>query len=984
MTTAAGESQPSTRPLILVDGSGVIFRAFHALPASMTSPDGTPVNAVYGFANALAGLAEDYPGHDIAVVFDAARHTFRNDIYPDYKAHRPPAPDDLVPQFPLVREAAQAFGLQGVELEGWEADDIIATYTRQAVAMGRSCTIMTSDKDLMQLVGPLVRLMDPVRQTPMGEGAVLKKFGVSPDKVVDVQALMGDPSDNVPGVPGIGPKNAALLIGEHGTLEAVLEAAPTMKPSKRRQNLIDHADMARISKKLVTLADNVPVPIPLAAISPAKPDLVARQAWLERMGFASLIRRLNKSSGRKGQGSGAGSTPAQQGQGTLFNPNPTRPGDASGQAVGVVLTPPLPEAGWDNPPTLIESPEVLKTWLEVAQQGGQLAIRVESDPVQPPQQAMAVGIGLARSPGETAYVPLVRLAPQPAKQGEGQAALLEGQPQEAAKAEVPLTSVTMDPAPFMAVLQPVLNDPSTRKIFHDAKTAQTLLASLGAVVINPDLPAVDDVMLMSYAQKAGAHSHDLAELAQRHLQHSLPALEGLTGKGRGRKKPSELVPEVLAPHSAEQADAILRLRPQLATDLLRNRSTTIYEEMERPLIPTLMRMEQAGIAVDKAKLEELSADFTARMGVLEGAIHKVSGPELNVGSPKQLGEVLFDTMALPGGKKTKAGNWSTDSAMLESLLEQPSNLPPGAGQMIQDILAWRQLAKLKSTYTDALLNLMREGRIHTTFHMAATTTGRLSSNDPNLQNIPIRTAEGARLREAFVAPPGRKLVSADYSQIELRLLAHVAGIEPLLDAFARGQDIHARTASEVFGVPLESMDAATRRKAKAINFGIIYGISPFGLARQLGISQGQAKAYIDAYFERYPGIKAYMERTKQEGARTGQVSSPFGRLCHVPGMLARNGTVRAYAERQAINAPLQGGAADIIKRAMVRLDKALPQSGLEGRMILQVHDELLFEVPESQAEALAALAKREMEAVAHLKVKLEVETGIGDSWSEAH
>lgn len=907
--------------LVLVDGSGFIFRAFHALPP-MSSPEGVPVNAVFGFTNMLTRLLRDHVGTHLAVIFDAGRTTFRNEIDPRYKAHRPEPPEDLIPQFALIREATAAFGVPGIELAGWEADDLIASYARAVKAVGGRCTIVSSDKDLMQLVGPKVELLDPIKQKPIRAEEVMAKFGVTPDKVIEVQALMGDSTDNVPGVPGIGPKGAAQLVQEYGDLETILAAAPTMKKSKRQQALLDHAEDARISRRLVTLACDVPLPEPLEALGTRDPERDTLRAWLDRMGFHSVIQRMAL---------GAAATPRMADEETA--------------------TAPVGDAPSFGPYETITDLEVLDRWIDAARQAGRCAVDTETDSLNA-RTAGLVGISLATAPGKAAYIPLRH----------------DGTLEQPAGHQLAVDDV-------LARLSPLLADDTVLKIFQNAKYDLLVFANAGVETITP----IDDTMLMSYAQSAGEHGQGMDELAQLHLDHTPISYDTVTGTGRNRIPFARVPLDRATAYAAEDADVTLRLWDVLRPGLRARQSLVVYEQMERPLIGILAGMERLGIKVDAPELRRMSADFARRMAEMETDIHRLAGRSFNLGSPKQLGEILFDEMGLPGGKRTKAGAWGTDSSVLQELADSGQELPAR-------ILEWRQLAKLKSTYADALVEQMDDGsgRVHTSFQMAVTTTGRLSSNEPNLQNIPIRTEEGGRIRRAFVAEEGYVLVSADYSQIELRLLADVADIGPLKEAFALGQDIHARTASEVFGVPLEGMDALTRRRAKAINFGIIYGISAFGLARQLQIPPGEARRYIDAYFARYPGIRDYMDRTREEARAHGFVTTPFGRRCYVPGIREKNGARRGYAERQAINAPLQGGAADIIKRAMVRLSRRLPGSGLDARLLLQVHDELLFEVRREDAQALAELARQEMEQAARIGVPLVVETGIGSNWAEAH
>ncbi|CDG39999.1 DNA polymerase I [Asaia bogorensis] len=913
--------------LVLVDGSGFIFRAFHALPP-MSSPEGVPVNAVYGFTNMLQRLLRDHVGTHLAVVFDAGRQTFRNDIYPQYKAHRPEAPEDLRPQFPLIRDATRAFNVPMIELAGFEADDIIASYAEIIEQEGGQCTIVSSDKDLMQLVSDRVALLDPIKQKPIKLAEVEAKFGVPPERVIDVQALMGDPTDNVPGVPGIGPKGAAQLVQEFGTLEAILAAAPDMKKSKRQQSLIDHAEAARISLRLVTLARDVPLPEPVEALGCREPDAPVLRDFLEKMGFHSVIQRM-----------GLGALAGKRGVGKV---EPT-----ANEATEETTEGDKPYGPYET----IQSIDTLKDWIARAQHRGYFAFDTETDSLNA-RQATLIGLSLAVAPGEAAYVPLRH----------------EGTLEHPAGGQ-------LDMAEVLETLRPLLADESVLKIFQNAKYDLLVLSHAGIDNVAP----IDDTMLISYAQSAGEHGQGMDELSRLHLGHEPISYDSVTGTGRSRVPFAQVPIARATEYAAEDADVTLRLWLALKPALRERHALALYEEMERPLVAILRDMEQAGVKLDAAELRRMSADFGSRMAEMEIEIHALAGRSFNLGSPKQLGEILFDEMNLPGGKRTKAGAWGTDSSVLQELADAGHELP-------SRILAWRQLAKLKSTYADALVQQMdvRTHRVHTSFQMAITTTGRLSSNDPNLQNIPIRTEEGGRIRRAFIAEEGYVLVSADYSQIELRLLAEVADIGPLKEAFTLGQDIHARTAAEVFNLPLENMDPLTRRRAKAINFGIIYGISAFGLARQLGIAAGEARRYIDAYFARYPGIRDYMDRTKDDAKRDGYVTTPLGRRCYVPGIGEKNGARRAYAERQAINAPLQGGAADIIKRAMVRLGRRLPQSGLDARMLLQVHDELLFEVRADQAEALAEFVRIEMEQAATLSVPLVVETGIGKNWAEAH
>ncbi|MDE8344801.1 MAG: DNA polymerase I [Acidocella sp.] len=919
--------------LVLVDGSGFIFRAFHAIP-DMTRPDGVHVNAVFGFCNMITRLMKEHTGTHLAVIFDAGRETFRNRMYDQYKAQRPEPPPELLPQFALIREATRAFGVAAIELADWEADDLIAAYAKAALEAGGEAVIVSSDKDLMQLIRPGVTMLDPMKNIAIGPAEVMAKFGVAPDKVIEVQALIGDAVDNVPGVRGIGPKGAAELITEYGDLDAVLAAAASgqMKPGKRREMLVEHADAARLSRSLVILRDDAPLPEPIERFGLRAWDTEVLTRFLDENNFRSIRQKL----------------------------------DLPAAPIPAIQAAPIPvtQAGYGPYRCVMTAAELADVVAQI-RSFGLVSVGVQSDDQQGRHGGL-LGLALNLVPGSGWYLPL------------GHNPGLEDAPQ-------------MSMAAALDMLAPVWEDISVLKIFHDAKHALGVLARVGAVVgvvvgavagavagaavVGP----VDDVMLMSYSQDAGNFAHDLATLARLHLGHGLTAFDTVVGSGRARLGFADVKLDAAAHYAGEAADVTMRLWALLRPMLRERRALALYEQLERRLIPVLGAMEVAGVMVDRADLTAMSVDFGQRMAAIEVDIHRLAGVDFNVGSPKQLGEILFETMKLPGAKRGKAGAWGTDSAVLEGLAEQ-------GVEIAQRVMDWRQLAKLKSTYADALVGQIdaATGRVHTRFSMAATTTGRISSVDPNLQNIPIRTAEGARIRRAFIAAPGYSLVSADYSQIELRLLAHVAEIPGLRESFMNNEDIHARTASEVFGVPMAGMDAATRRRAKAINFGIIYGISAFGLARQLGISAHEAKGYIDAYFRRYPQIRDYMEATKDQARAHGYVLTPFGRKCWVPRIKDKIPSLRAYAERQAINAPLQGGAADIIKRAMVRLPAALAAASLQARMILQVHDELLFEVRDAEAPALAALAVEVMQGAARISVPLIVETGTGKNWGAAH
>jgi DNA polymerase I len=958
------KTQPAAKErLYLVDGSGYIFRAYHALPP-LNAPDGTPSGAVSGYVDMLLKLLRELDGGHAAVIFDAGRKSFRNEIYADYKAHRPDPPDDLKPQFGLVREATRALAVPAVEAVGFEADDLIATYAVAALETGHEVIIVSSDKDLMQLVRPGITMFDPIRNRSIGEAEVREKFGVGPDKVIDVQALAGDATDNVPGVPGIGVKTAAELITTYGDLDTLLARADEIKQPKRRETLIANRENARISRDLVRLKCDVPLPLPIDQLAPKKIDPDALLKFLQRMGLRRVIGRL-ETSGVLAAGSAEATAPAEAPQ---YLPKP---------ADTPALPPAEPHLGLPAPAkrepryTLVTDLKALDTWIARATLAGVVALDTETTS----SRAVAgeiVGISLSIEADEACYIPVGHVAP-------GQAAANE------AKTGLDLAPVPVKPpqqlarADVVKRLKSLLADPAVLKIGHDIKHDMHVLGRDGLVVA-----PVDDTLLMSFVLDGVKHGHGLDELAERHLGHTPAALDALTGSGKARIAFAEVAPERACPYAAAKADAILQLHRALKPRLVREHLVALYETIERPLTPVLYAMEARGIVADRDELRRLSNDLALRLQELEQKIYKAAGRPFNIGSPQQLGVILFDELSLqlPGGdkpKKTKTGAYATGAEVLEELAATGHELP-------KRVLDWRELSKLKSTYTDALVEEIspRTGRVHTSFAMAVAATGRLSSNDPNLQNIPVRTEEGRKIRRAFVAGPGLELVSFDYSQIELRLLAHVADIAALKQAFADGIDIHALTASQVFGIPVKGMDPMVRRRAKAINFGIIYGISAFGLARQLSIPQGEARAYIDAYFKRYPGIRDYMERTKQLARDTGYVTTIFGRRCHLPDIRAKMPAVRSFAERQAINAPIQGGAADIIKRAMVRIPDAIAAAKLAGQMLLQVHDELLFELPSVERAKTVEVVKATMEGAAKLSVPLVVEVGHGHSWADAH
>ena len=925
--------------LFLIDGSGYIFRAYHALPP-MTRPDGTPVNAVYGFTSMLTKLVEDSDADYLAVIFDTARQTFRSDIYPDYKAHRPPPPDDLIPQFALIRESVEAFGLPQSEMEGYEADDLIATYAKQAAAAGHRVTIVSSDKDLMQLIDDNISMQDPMKGTAISYAEVQKKFGVNPDKVIDVQSLAGDSADNVPGVPGIGVKTAAQLIEEYGDLDTLLKRASEIKQNKRRENLIEFADQARISRRLVTLTVDAPVREPFENFVVKAPEPEKLITFLEEQGFKSTLAKVKADLTKAGY--------------NVQEDTPMLAADDGREEASYVL---------------VQDEADLDEWVAAATEQGVIAVDTETNSLDS-LNAELVGVSLAVNQpiagARACYIPLGHVAPK--NQGSFD---LDGAT-EAPGGDGAPNQIELEKA--IGMLKPMLEDRGTLKIAHNAKYDSEVLARHGI-----NMAPVDDTMLLSYVLDGGSHKHNLDDLTRLHLNRTNIKYNEVTGTGKNKISFAEVSVEAALDYAAEDADVTLCLHKMLKPRLVFEKMSTVYERIERPLIGVLEAMESAGIKVDVSVLKSLSDDFEKRIGRLGDEIHELAGREFNIGSPKQLGEVMFDELGLPGGKKGKTGAYGTGADILDGLAIQGHSLPV-------KVLEWRQLSKLKSTYTDALMGQIdtKTGRVHTSFSQAVASTGRLSSNDPNLQNIPIRTEEGRKIRTAFVANKGNILLSADYSQIELRLLAHVANIDVLKKAFKDGADIHAMTASDVFGIPVDELDSPTRNRAKAINFGIIYGISPFGLARQLGIAQGDAKSYIDAYFERYPGVKGYMEEAKEFARENGYVETIYGRRVHVPGIKDKNPARRNFMERAAINAPLQGSAADIIKRAMIKMSDALNSKKLNAQMLLQVHDELIFEVPEGELEVTEKVVKKTMESAANLTVPLICDTGSGVNWDEAH
>jgi len=929
--------------LYLVDGSGFIFRAYYAMAYGrsggpvMTNAKGQPVNAVFIFTNMLIKLLTDYHAPYLAVIFDAARANFRNEIYADYKANRDETPEDLIPQFPLVRQATEAFGIPAIELEGYEADDLIAAYAKLAKAQGRKVVIVSSDKDLMQLVGADVRLLDPMKNEYVGPAEVMAKFGVTPDKVVDVQALAGDSTDNVPGVPGIGVKTAAELINSFGSLEELLKRTEEIKQPKRREALTLNADMARISQKLVRLDENAPVPVPLEELKTHSfngngGDCPGLMPFLQEQGFNSIIKRLG--------GTPAATAPQQR----------TEPAVATPAAEAETLPP-----ASENKYTLIDDEKVLKEWIAKAYETGFVAIDTETTGLTP-AKADLVGISMSPVIGTGAYIPV----------GHRHEQDLLGGSKENIK-QILLADV-------IALLKPLLEDPAVLKIGHNVKYDWQILAKHG-IRMNP----CDDTMLLSYVLDGTSHGHGMDELCELFCCHNTIKYEDVTGKGKSQVTFDLVSLDKARDYAAEDAEVTLRLHKILKPRLAREHMVSVYEDIERPLITVIAEMELAGIKVDPAILRQMSADFGKKLVTLEEEIQKLAGHPFNVGSPKQLGAVLFDEMGIEGGKKTKTGDWSTAADVLEKLSEQ-------GYEIVDKVLEWRQLSKLKSTYTDSLPGEInpKTGRIHTSFHMTGTSTGRLASSDPNLQNIPIRSEEGRKIREAFIAAPGHTLLSVDYSQVELRLAAALAGVEALKNAFKNKADIHALTASQVFGVPLEQVTPELRRQAKAVNFGIIYGISGWGLAQQLGCPPAEAAEFIRKYLARFHEIQTFMESKKEEARKHGFVRTLYGRKCTIANINNKMQGLRMGAERQAINAPLQGTAADIMKKAMARMPRALEEAGLRAKMLLQVHDELIFEVPDAELEKTTALVRSVMEGVADVGVPLEAEAGSGASWASAH
>ncbi len=928
--------------VVLVDGSGYIFRAYHALPPLTRKSDGLPIGAVAGFSNMLFKMLraqndDDRPTH-FAVIFDKGSYTFRNEIYDLYKANRSETPEDLIPQFPLTRDATRAFGAPAIEMEGFEADDLIATYAKQAEAKGARVTIISSDKDLMQLVSDKVSMLDTMKNKQIGIPQVIEKFGMGPEKVTEIQALAGDSVDNIPGVPGIGVKTAVVLLEHFGDLETLLQRCDEIPQKGRREKMMANIDNARVSHELVTLKTDVDVEVPLEDTAVTDPDVDVLFDFLELMEFRTLTNRVRAALGE-------GETDGIRRDDTKLD-----------------FQPPFEKSVPDNvifdksKYECVQDVERLKHWISRSYDVGTIAVDLETDSLDSAAANM-VGVCLAVADNEACYIPLGHVG--------GGDMFGDDRPKQ----------IDMDEA--LALLKPLLEDESILKVGQNFKYDLGVFQRYGIIAA-----PYDDTMLISYALAGGLHGHGMDYLSETHFGHKPIAFKEIAGTGKKQKTFDQISLEEATPYAAEDADVTLRLWKFLKPKLVAEQVTTVYETLERPLPTVIAAMENHGIKVDRAELARLSSMFAQKMAGFEAEAYELAGTQFNLGSPKQLGEILFDQMGLEGGKKTKTGAWQTGAGVLEDLAAKGEKLP-------QTILDWRHFSKLKSTYTDALVQQInpRTGRVHTSFALAATTTGRLSSSDPNLQNIPIRTEDGRKIRDAFVAETGHILVAADYSQIELRLLAHVADLPTMKQAFADGVDIHALTASEMFGVPLNEMTPEVRRQAKAINFGIIYGISAFGLANNLGISRTEASEYIKSYFQKFPGIKAYMDMAKSEAHEYGYVKTLFGRKCHIKGIRDRNQAVRGFAQRQAINAPIQGAAADIMRRAMIRMPEAI--ASVEGaRMLLQVHDELVFEVPESRADDLIGIVIPTMENAAmpavNISVPLVVEALAAKNWNDAH
>ena len=925
--------------IYLVDGSTYIFRAYHALPPLTRKSDGFPVGAISGFCNMLDKLIKDEREKNnlthLLVIFDASGKTFRNDIYPEYKANRSSPPEDLIPQFPVIRKATDAFNVNHVEMLGYEADDLIASYAKAAINEKMKVTIVSSDKDLMQLVKEDVSMLDTMKNRLIQKNEVIEKFGVEPKKVIDVQSLAGDSIDNIPGVPGIGIKTAALLINEYDNLDNLLEKASNIKQNKRRESLIEFADQARLSRELVTLKEDVKLPIPIKDIEIQSFDPKKLISFLKGMEFKTLTEKKARE----------------------FNLNlediETEELELEFNKEKEVETETKNEKDFNKfdykKYTTIVSKNELDNWKRKITEKGYVAIDTETDSLNA-IQANLIGFSLATDINEACYIPI--------------------------KHDNADEQIHIDDA--IDFLKSMNEDPSILKIFHNKKYDALVLDKY-----NIKVNSYDDTMLISYSLGSGGTRHSLDFLAKKYMSHSAISFKEIAGSGKNQKSFNEININEASIYAAEDADITFRLWKILRPRLMSEKISSVYETIERPLAKVIMDMEKNGVCIDEKILKDLSIKFENDIKKIEKECFEIVGNEFNLGSPKQIGEILFDKLKIKGGKKTPSGAWSTDAETLNFLASSGNILP-------KLLLEWRGLSKLKSTYTDALPNFINKNtkRIHTSYSMSSTSTGRLSSSDPNLQNIPIKNEEGKMIRSAFIAEDGYSLISADYSQIELRIIAHISDDNNLKNAFKNDIDIHSLTASEVFGVPIEDMSQDIRRKAKAINFGIIYGISPFGLSNQLDISRSEASDYIRSYFEKFPSIRDYMESTKEFAKNNGFVKTLFGRKCIIDDSGNRGPGGKAFMERAAINAPIQGTAADIIKRAMIKIPKNLKKENLETKMIMQVHDELIFETKDSEIEKTMSIVIKEMseahKPVVDLSVDLKVEAASGKNWDQAH
>ena len=917
-----------TKTVCLVDGSGYIFRAFYGIP-NLTSPDGIPVNAVYGFTNMFLRLTQNIPCDYSLVLFDAKRQNFRNDFFPEYKGTRKEIPEELIPQFPIIREAVKALNLNQLEMEGYEADDLIATYADQALNKGYEVVVVSADKDLMQLIRPGVRFYDPMKDKFFTPEDVKEKFGVYPDKVVDVQALAGDSIDNVPGVPGIGLKTAAQLVNEFGSLQEVLDRAGEIKQNKRRETLLENRENALISLQLVTLKKDVPVEKEIEAYACHKPVFEEIEKFVDLYGFVSLKPRLQRWAEVR-----CNSLPDEENQdlNTVFKEV---------------------EKHYE----LVQDEQSLKRWADMIKNKGAFAFDTETTGIDPTFDKI-VGFSMAVEEGVACYVPLTHKP-----QNRDLFALESDEIKQ------------LDFATVAKHLAPIMTDKSILKIGQNIKFDMHFFAQV--IGEDKEIFPIEDTAVLSYDLDSSEHGHGMDELAEKFLSYKTIHYEDVCGTGKDKITFDYVPLDKALGYAAEDADITLRLYNVLKPRLIKEKKIAVYENYDRPLIALLQKMEKQGVMVDKQKLMSLSQEFDKKLKEYEQEIYQLAGEEFNIGSPKQIGEILFGKLGAKG-KKTATGAWQTGADVLENLAAE-GNL------LAAKILDWRGFSKLKSTYTDALLNLLdKDSRLHTTFSQTVVNTGRLASSNPNLQNIPIRSDEGKKIRECFIAKEGCKIIASDYSQVELRLLASVADVKGLKHAFEQGIDIHAATAAKVFGVPYEEVDANMRRHAKAINFGIVYGISQYGLAKQIDVSNEEAKKYIDAYFAQMPEIKKYMEQTTMFAHQYGYVMTPFGRKCSIMGINDKNKRIVANAERAAINAPIQGGAADIIKRAMIGVQRELEEGGYKTKMLLQVHDELVFEAPLDEVEKAAAMIKKTMEGVVDLAVPFVAEVGIGDDWTQAH